>query len=355
MLTRRSVLTRTGAVAGAALALRAGVAAAAAPRHRDRFRHPPRRLRLPRPHLRRFGQVSLCGEAHLHAASGFGRSNCSNCRSDLRLDRVVVVQPSVYGSDNACTVDAVKRMGARATRDRGDRQVDAAQGLGGDGRSRHPRRPAQSRDQPAGRFDPADPPSSSSTPSPSRSRGSAGTCRCTRAQHRSPRSRIISCNSVPGGVRPLRPWQPGAGAGQPDFVNLLELVKSGHAYVKISGAYRVSDEAPDYPDVIDTCEGVGRRQSRPHRLGHRLAASESNSARGKPLTEIDDAVPDRRWPACSISCPSGFRTQRHGRRSWSTIRRGSTASGRSPADASPESSRPRRASARHWSRQGACI
>jgi predicted TIM-barrel fold metal-dependent hydrolase len=36
-------------------------------------------------------------------------SNCSNSR-DLHMDRVVVVQPSVYGTDNACTMDGVKRM-----------------------------------------------------------------------------------------------------------------------------------------------------------------------------------------------------------------------------------------------------
>src|SRR3954453_8458132 len=29
----------------------------------------------------------------------------------LRMDRVVVVQPSVYGADNACTLDAVHRLG----------------------------------------------------------------------------------------------------------------------------------------------------------------------------------------------------------------------------------------------------
>src|SRR5262245_31618793 len=32
----------------------------------------------------------------------------------LHLDRVVVVQPSVYGTNNACTLDAVRRLGARA-------------------------------------------------------------------------------------------------------------------------------------------------------------------------------------------------------------------------------------------------
>src|SRR5437899_12876237 len=32
----------------------------------------------------------------------------------LHLDRVVVVQPSVYGTDNSCTLDAIKQLGSRA-------------------------------------------------------------------------------------------------------------------------------------------------------------------------------------------------------------------------------------------------
>jgi predicted TIM-barrel fold metal-dependent hydrolase len=38
--------------------------------------------------------------------------------------------------------------------------------------------------------------------------------------------------------------------GQPGFADLLALVQSGKAYVKISGAYRASTLAPDYTDVI---------------------------------------------------------------------------------------------------------
>jgi Amidohydrolase len=33
----------------------------------------------------------------------------------------------------------------------------------------------------------------------------------------------------------------------PAFPNLLDLVRSGKAYVKVSGAYRASTQAPDYP------------------------------------------------------------------------------------------------------------
>jgi predicted TIM-barrel fold metal-dependent hydrolase len=39
------------------------------------------------------------------------------------------------------------------------------------------------------------------------------------------------------------------GVAQPGFADLLELVKSGKAYVKISGGYRASELAPDYPDA----------------------------------------------------------------------------------------------------------
>jgi len=43
--------------------------------------------------------------------------------------------------------------------------------------------------------------------------------------------------------------QAALGVNQPGFSELLALVKSGRAYVKISGAYRASKLAPDYPDA----------------------------------------------------------------------------------------------------------
>jgi predicted TIM-barrel fold metal-dependent hydrolase len=46
------------------------------------------------------------------------------------------------------------------------------------------------------------------------------------------------------------------GPSQPGFDALLELVKSGHAYVKISGAYRVSKQTPDYADVTPLTQAL---------------------------------------------------------------------------------------------------
>ncbi|HLX15145.1 MAG TPA: amidohydrolase family protein [Bradyrhizobium sp.] len=40
------------------------------------------------------------------------------------------------------------------------------------------------------------------------------------------------------------------GLEQPGWSDLVALVKSGKAYVKISGAYRLSKQAPDYPDAV---------------------------------------------------------------------------------------------------------
>src|SRR5215475_13249645 len=43
--------------------------------------------------------------------------------------------------------------------------------------------------------------------------------------------------------------QAARGVNQPGFDAVLDLVRSGKAYVKISGAYRASNQTPDYPDV----------------------------------------------------------------------------------------------------------
>jgi len=46
------------------------------------------------------------------------------------------------------------------------------------------------------------------------------------------------------------------GIQQPGFPELTELVRSGRAYVKISGAYRASKLAPDYADVVPLAKAL---------------------------------------------------------------------------------------------------
>jgi len=50
--------------------------------------------------------------------------------------------------------------------------------------------------------------------------------------------------------------QAALGVEQPGFSDLVDLVKSGKAYVKISGAYRASKLAPDYSDVVPFARAV---------------------------------------------------------------------------------------------------
>jgi predicted TIM-barrel fold metal-dependent hydrolase len=50
--------------------------------------------------------------------------------------------------------------------------------------------------------------------------------------------------------------QTSLGAEQPGFAELVELLRWGKAYVKISGAYRASTQAPDYGDVAPYAKGL---------------------------------------------------------------------------------------------------
>ena len=53
-----------------------------------------------------------------------GADELSALQQALRLSRVVIVQPSVYGSDNSCTIDGMRRLGA--ARARGVAVIDEA-------------------------------------------------------------------------------------------------------------------------------------------------------------------------------------------------------------------------------------
>ena len=84
---------------------------------------------------------------------------------------------------------------------------------------------------------------------------------------------------------------PAQGPGHPDFAALLELVKSGHLYVKISGAYRVSERAPDFSDVVGLAQALVA--ANPDRIvwGSDWPHPNSDAGRGKPLAEISAPFP----------------------------------------------------------------
>ncbi|MBR0694660.1 amidohydrolase family protein [Bradyrhizobium lablabi] len=84
------------------------------------------------------------------------------------------------------------------------------------------------------------------------------------------------------------------GVDQPGFADLLALVKSGKAYVKISGAYRASKLAPDYPDAAPLARALIAANAERIVWGTDWPHPDSVTPPGKkasdvtPLFQIDD-------------------------------------------------------------------
>jgi predicted TIM-barrel fold metal-dependent hydrolase len=165
----------------------------------------------------------------------------------LRIKRVVIVTPSVYGTDNAATVYGMKARGADA---RGVAVIDdAASDADLDAMHAAGIRGIRLNLATGGENDPA----------LARRRFQAMLPRVTpRGWH----IQIYTSLAVISGIRETVLASPvpvifdhfgGAqaalGPAQAGFADLIALVASGRAYVKISGGYRASTQAPDYPDV----------------------------------------------------------------------------------------------------------
>nr|QIG98676.1 amidohydrolase family protein [Bradyrhizobium sp. 6(2017)] len=76
------------------------------------------------------------------------------------------------------------------------------------------------------------------------------------------------------------------GTGQPGFADLLELVKSGKAYVKISGAYRASKLAPDYADATPLAQALIAANAERIVWGTDWPHPDSVTPQGKKVTEV---------------------------------------------------------------------
>src|SRR5215218_5927390 len=92
------------------------------------------------------------------------------------------------------------------------------------------------------------------------------------------------------------------GVGQPGFADLVELVKSGKAHVKISGAYRSSKRGPDFADATPLAQAL-------------IAANADRIVWGTDWPHPDSVTPPGRKPTevrrCSRSttanCSTSFR------------------------------------------------
>ena len=166
----------------------------------------------------------------------------------LHIQRVVIVTPSVYGTDNSATLYGMK---ARGTNARGVAVIDDKTPESElDAMGRAGVRGIRINLATAGVND----------PSVGRQRFQAAV---PRVENRNWHIQIYSNPAMIVSIKDLVLASPvpvvfdhfgGAkaelGVQQPGFPELVELVGSGKAYVKISGAYRASKLAPDYPDVV---------------------------------------------------------------------------------------------------------
>jgi predicted TIM-barrel fold metal-dependent hydrolase len=172
----------------------------------------------------------------------------------LHIQRVVIVTPSVYGTDNSATLYGMNARGADA---RGVAVID----------DKTPESDLDAMGQ-AGvrgiRLNLAT--AGISDPSIARQRFQTA---AERVQGRNWHIQIFTNLAMVSAIQDLVATSPvpvvfdhfgGAkaelGPQQPGFAELVELVRSGKAYVKISGAYRASKLAPDYADVVPLAQAL---------------------------------------------------------------------------------------------------
>jgi predicted TIM-barrel fold metal-dependent hydrolase len=210
----------------------------------------------------------------------------------LHIQRVVIVTPSVYGTDNSATLYGVKARGANA---RGVAVVDeriAENDL--DAMERAGFRGIRLNLATTGQND----------PSLARRRFEIAV---ERVRRRNWHIQMYTSLSVIAAIKDLVQASPvpvvfdhfgGAQASlglmQAGWRDLIDLVRSGQAYVKISGAYRASNQAPDYPDVVPFAQAL--IAANPDRIVWGTDWPHPNSAPSStrrateisPLLQIDD-------------------------------------------------------------------
>jgi len=210
----------------------------------------------------------------------------------LHIERVVIVTPSVYGPDNSATLFGMSARGATA---RGVAVIDdktAEDDL--DAMSQAGIRGIRLNLATGGVSDPAI----------GRPRFQAAV---DRVKNRNWHIQMFTGLGMISGIKDLVATSPvpvvfdhfgGAlaklGPEQPGFADMLELVRAGKAYVKISGAYRASNLAPDYADVVPLARALITANSDRILWGSDWPHPDSVTPPGKkptdvtPLLQIDD-------------------------------------------------------------------
>lgn len=245
MLTRRNFLTRTIA-AGFFLRGIPAFAKASQPSTPVNFAIPPHACDC---HTHYYGDPREfpLSPLHVYTPDGLRLGEMPAMHRALKIERTVIVTPSVYGTDNAATLFCMKALGASA---RGIAVVDDKTSESEmDAMYRGGIRGGRIIATPIGLPDPA----------AGRPIFQAAAARFQRHNWHiqiyadlalvSAIKDLVLTSTVPTVFDHFGGLQAARGLQQPGFADLVELVRSGRAYVKISGAYRSSTQEPDYPDL----------------------------------------------------------------------------------------------------------
>jgi predicted TIM-barrel fold metal-dependent hydrolase len=245
MLTRRE-LFGTAAAVGVALHDRAIFAKASQPTIAVSFDLPAGACDC---HTHIFGDPAKFpfSPARVYTPEPASPDEMSALHRALHIQRVVIVTPSVYGADNSATLYGLKARGASA---RGVAVID-------DKTSEHDLDAMEAEGMRGIRLNLAT--AGQSDPVDARRRFQAAVERmASRRWHIQMYTSLAIISAIKDLVRTspvpvvfdhFGGAQAARGLAQPGFSDLVALVRSGEAYVKISGAYRASKLQPDYPDV----------------------------------------------------------------------------------------------------------
>jgi len=172
----------------------------------------------------------------------------------LHVQRVVIVTPSVYGIDNSATLFGMKARGndARGVAVIGDKTTESELDALGQAGFRGIRLNLAT--------------GGTNDPNVGKSRFQAAVERVkarnwhiqiyTNLAMISAVKDLIAASPVPVVFDHFGGAQAALGVDQPGFADLVGLVKSGNAYVKISGAYRASTLGPDYADCVPLAKAL---------------------------------------------------------------------------------------------------
>ena len=172
----------------------------------------------------------------------------------LKMERVVIVTPSIYGPDNSATLFGMAARGATA---RGVAVIDDktseadldAMGKAGIRGIRLNLATGGVNDPTVGR------PRFSAAVERIKARGWHVQLFTSLAMITAIKD-LVAASPVPVVFDHFGGAQAELGVGQPGFADLVELVKSGKAHVKISGAYRASRKGPDFADVTPLAQAL---------------------------------------------------------------------------------------------------